>query len=73
MSERSHPLRELTPKLAMRLRNGVLRRCMSMHECCLCDLPIKLGEFYYDGGLYLRSHFEHLNGGHEAGCTCAEG
>ena len=35
-----------------------LRTCYSMHSCCVCDLTIRLGEKYYDGGLNKRCHVE---------------
>lgn len=73
MSDRLFPLRTLTPELAHRLRRGELRTCRTMHECCLCDKTITLGQTYYDAGLRLRAHFEHLSPGHDPNCTCAEG
>lgn len=67
------PLKTLDYKLAIRLRKGKLRTCQSVHECCLCDLPITLGQRYYDAGLTARSHVGHLDGGCAENCTCAEG
>jgi hypothetical protein len=32
------------------------RTCYSMHECAVCERPIKLGETYFDGGLNRRCH-----------------
>ena len=71
--ERLFPLRELTEKLARRLRHGVMRTCNSLHECCLCDLPITMGQTYFDAGLKFRSHFEHIVGGCKPDCRCVEG
>lgn len=33
-----------------------LRCCYSLHECQLCGQPIKLGEYYRDGGYGRRAH-----------------
>ena len=41
---------------ALRLYNKPLRRCLSMHECCICNSKIKLGQTYYDGGCNKRAH-----------------
>jgi len=32
------------------------RTCLSLHDCALCNKPIKLGERYYDGGFGRRVH-----------------
>lgn len=56
-SERFYPKRERTADVIAALKRKPVRRCMSMHECCLCDEPIRLGESYYDGGLKWRAHF----------------
>jgi len=55
--ERFYPKRERTPELVKRLKSKPVRRCLSLHECCLCDEDIRLGQSYYDGGLRLRAHF----------------
>jgi len=55
-TDRLYPKRESTPELRLLLARGAVRRCHSVHECCLCDEPIKDGQFYLDKGLKLRAH-----------------
>ena len=33
-----------------------IRTCMTMHHCQICQKTIRMGEFYYDGGLSRRVH-----------------
>lgn len=39
-----------------RLRNKRIRVCQTLHDCCLCGLPIRHGDIYYDGGYGKRAH-----------------
>lgn len=47
--------RPMTPE---RLRAYRVRTCNSMHECCLCESTITLGQRYHDGGYGKRAHVE---------------
>lgn len=41
---------------ARKLTDYKLRRCYSMHDCCVCKHTISLGQLYYDGGYGRRAH-----------------
>ncbi len=43
-------------KLIERLLKKRVRVCKSLHECCLCQQPIRYGEGYFDGGYGCRAH-----------------
>ncbi len=34
----------------------LLRKCYTLHMCCLCGLRIHNGQTYFDGGLERRAH-----------------
>jgi hypothetical protein len=38
------------------LANKTIRKCHTMHECCVCRLTIHLDDHYYDGGYGRRAH-----------------
>lgn len=38
------------------LSTAPLRKCNSLHTCCLCPHPIVLGDLYYDRGYGKRAH-----------------
>ena len=33
-----------------------VRKCQTMHECCVCRTTIHRGDYYYDGGYGRRAH-----------------
>ncbi len=43
-------------KTALSLVNKKVRKCRSLHYCCLCDKTIKNGQLYYDSGYGKRGH-----------------
>ena len=43
-------------KIKKQLYDYPLRKCMSLHSCCVCEKDIKLGEYYFDGGINKRCH-----------------
>lgn len=50
------------PLAALILARYRVRRCLSMHDCVLCDAGIKLGQDYHDGGDGRRAHVECVKG-----------
>jgi hypothetical protein len=35
-----------------------IRRCLSMHDCAVCEQDITLGQYYFDGGYGRRAHVD---------------
>lgn len=43
-------------KLVESLKKKPLRKCLTLHECCLCNQAIAQGQLYHDGGYGRRAH-----------------
>ena len=43
-------------KKIKKLTDYPIRKCYSMHDCCLCEETIALGQLYFDGGYGNRAH-----------------
>ena len=43
-------------KLVKQLKKKPIRKCYTMHECCICHKIISCGEIYRDGGYGKRAH-----------------
>lgn len=62
-TNRLFPKRARTNELIERLLHSPVRTCRTMHECCLCDVPIRHGDGYRDAGVMIRAHLSCVNPG----------
>ena len=44
----------------LKLTKYPVRVCRWVHECILCDIKIRTGDQYYDGGYGKRAHIKHF-------------